>query len=285
MCEFCTQHGEGKVWYLEARNHSRETMHRLGVEERHQSHSGSFEDSIIRLYTLYDKLSPLWRRVGWLKRAGHDWAVRKYKKKHYGQIVPREHVHRIFEMTQSIVRLPCTCRRFVRGKPEARYCFGLGLGPAGYRESDPFRADLEVLTPAEAAALTDACQRDENLIHTVWTMPTPFVATICNCSHRDCGALFTTYRMGIEVLFPGEHKAVVSDARCRRCNRCVTACPFGAITPGRGRLPAAVLPQLCQGCGLCRQACPDGALRLAGLDGHHAGDHDRDGTHGPPHLP
>ena len=26
MCEFCTQHGEGKKWYLQAKNYSQELL-------------------------------------------------------------------------------------------------------------------------------------------------------------------------------------------------------------------------------------------------------------------
>ena len=44
MCEFCLQHGEGKVWYLQAANHSRELMIKLRTEEILRRHAMRSEE-------------------------------------------------------------------------------------------------------------------------------------------------------------------------------------------------------------------------------------------------
>lgn len=263
MCRFCAEHGEGKAWYLEAANHSRELMERLRTEERLRRHARTFERSTIRLFSLYDRLEPVWRLLPPLRRLAHAWATRRQLPRHFGQVLTREHAHRVFSLAGRIVRLPCTCRRFVRGKPEARYCFGLGFDPHRVYGGLPgYRGDFEELTPREASALTDRFQREEGLVHTVWTMPTPFVSTLCNCSRADCGAFLTTYGLGIDVLFPGHQRARVSPDLCRGCRGCLKACPFGALAWGATPGKVVVLATRCQGCGVCRDACPDGALTM-----------------------
>ncbi len=263
MCEFCAQHGEGKVWYLEAANHSRELMERLGTERLLRRQAGTFERSTLRLYSLYDRLEPVWKALPPLRRLAHAWASRRQKRRHFGQVVPAEHLPRILELAGSIVRLPCTCRRFMKGRREARYCFGLGFDPWRVYDGLPgYEGDFEILPAAEASALMERFQREEGLVHTVWTMPTPFVASVCNCSPDSCGALFTRHRLGIEVLFPGERTAVVDPARCRGCRACLAACPFKALLFDHASGRVAVRPELCQGCGVCRRACPDDAIVL-----------------------
>ncbi len=57
----------------------------------------------------------------------------------------------------------------------------------------------------------------------------------------------------------GEHKpaqvAVVIEADCIGCTKCIQACPVDAIV-GANKLMHAVLDPLCTGCELCVPACP-----------------------------
>jgi len=46
------------------------------------------------------------------------------------------------------------------------------------------------------------------------------------------------------------------------CDKCVKACPAGALYVSNGRIEAA--PELCAGCGLCIPACPTGVFKLDG---------------------
>ncbi len=88
MCEFCLKHGEGKKWYLEAKNYSDDLASDVGSRQmitkffQHPDAASQFVESTERLQTL-----PKFVR---------DWLVylvtRKQKKVHYGQVVPIEDV-------------------------------------------------------------------------------------------------------------------------------------------------------------------------------------------------
>ena len=49
--------------------------------------------------------------------------------------------------------------------------------------------------------------------------------------------------------------ALVDEARCIGCARCIDACPVDAIVGARG-LMHTVVARLCVGCDLCLPACP-----------------------------
>ena len=49
--------------------------------------------------------------------------------------------------------------------------------------------------------------------------------------------------------------ALIDEARCIGCARCIDACPVDAIVGARG-LMHTVVARLCVGCDLCLPACP-----------------------------
>ena len=49
--------------------------------------------------------------------------------------------------------------------------------------------------------------------------------------------------------------ALVDEARCIGCTRCIDACPVDAIVGAQG-LMHTVVERWCIGCGLCPPACP-----------------------------
>ena len=52
-----------------------------------------------------------------------------------------------------------------------------------------------------------------------------------------------------------ETAALVDEARCIGCTRCIAACPVDAIVGAQG-LMHTVVEAWCIGCGLCPPACP-----------------------------
>lgn len=63
----------------------------------------------------------------------------------------------------------------------------------------------------------------------------------------------------------GEHRppevALVVEADCIGCTKCIQACPVDAII-GASKLMHVVIEPLCTGCGLCVPACPVDCIRM-----------------------
>jgi len=53
--------------------------------------------------------------------------------------------------------------------------------------------------------------------------------------------------------------------RCRKCELCIGACPYGVRMKNTESDEIIVKEALCQGCGACVVACPSGAARLTGF--------------------
>jgi len=53
----------------------------------------------------------------------------------------------------------------------------------------------------------------------------------------------------------------VQIADCRKCGRCASVCPFGAIQWQKGAYPE-VVEALCAGCGACSAECPFDAIKM-----------------------
>ncbi len=267
MCEFCLKHGEGKKWYLQAKNYSDDL---LSDARRRQMIQEFFEhpDPAEQFIERTEKLETLPKFV-------REWYVylitRKQKKIHYGQVVPIEDIEHIFKLTNSIVRIACYCRYSTVGK-EKRYCYGISLSPEGSLAeiikgldtsflTGPETAGVEKLTREEALAAFRAHER-EGLCHTVWTFRTPFIGGICNCDRSDCWAMRFTMSRGIPVMFRGEYVGQVDADACNGCRECMRQCQFGALQYSAANKKASIDPRWCYGCGICRAVCKQKAIRL-----------------------
>jgi ferredoxin len=267
VCEFCVQHGEGKKWYLQAKNYSADLLN----DARRREFIRGFFSRPEELGRDSSQLAKLRRAPAFVQRMVKARVVRRMKKWHFGQVLPLEDVAEVFGFVNSIVRVPCVCRHVTLGK-EARYCYGVSVGPGdrfgellrGLDSSfltGPDTAGLEKLNREEALKLL-AEHEQEGLCHTVWTFVAPFIGGICNCDRSDCMAMRATVTHDLKVMFRAEYVAEVNSDLCRGCRACMRVCQFGALAYSAANKKAFVDQMVCYGCGVCRSACSADALSL-----------------------
>jgi ferredoxin len=273
MCEFCVQHGEGKKWYVQARNYSADL---LDDARRRQFLLGGLAESPEAMRKMADEFDTGFDRLnqapGFVRRVLRWRFTRSAKKRHFGQVVPIEEVEQILGFVASIVRLPCSCRQGVL-HTEQRYCYGISMLPpgegllgdflrrGGYRDG-PYAAGLETLSEEQALANFREHER-ESLCHTVWTFVTPFIGSVCNCDRSECLAIRSTVTHGLPMIFRAEYVAAIDPDLCTGCRACMRACQFGAIGYSAALDKATIEPRLCYGCGICRAHCTREAITLS----------------------
>jgi ferredoxin len=268
MCEFCHQHGEGKKWYLQAKNYSEDLLSDLRRRDyvtnfiRHPGHSA---DGI-------EKLGALRKLPGFVQAVVNPYIANRQKRVHFGQVVPLEECEKIFNSLSSIVRIACYCRHTTVGT-EQRYCYCLSMAPRGGALAriigdagvsyltGPDTAGLEVLS-AEQALKSFREHEREGLCHTVWTFITPFIGAICNCDRTDCLAMRSTIGYGFPIMFRSEYVAEIDPAACNGCRHCMQVCQFGALSYSAASKQTRVDPRKCFGCGICRSSCERSAITL-----------------------
>ncbi len=265
MCEFCTQHGDGKKWYLEASNYASDLETDLERRGFMVEFVTGFDRRMSRGIKLLDIVKASPRPI---RRVVRTVAARSQKRDHFGQPVPIEDCEQILDIASSIVQLPCVCRHFAK-RPERGYCLAITVNPADGALAEAFRgyddgpdtSKFQRLTKEEALDVLRRCEA-EGLMHSIWTFKTPFISAICNCDlGSGCMAMKTTVDYGLQVMWKGEYVAAVDAEACVACGACFDRCPFSAISPDISRR-AVVDQRACYGCGTCRSACKKGAIRL-----------------------
>jgi ferredoxin len=270
MCEFCTEHGEGKKWYLQMKNYSKELLHEdlsarqksvIGTETRSEWLNlfwDGFVMPAITGVTQPDKIT----EEGPVIPPSEDEIVARRMVQHFGQVLPIEDVERVIDMVDSITRMPCGCRFINTGKADKRYCFGLGVDKWAILGKYPDAASsLEVLDKTEARKVFRRFDQ-EGLVHSIWTGVTPYVIGLCNCD-RDCGA-YKGYieRRGSPRFFRAEYICQVDWDLCTGCKSCMSQCQFGAQFYSSALGKVYIDPHRCFGCGVCRAECQYDAIRL-----------------------
>ena len=263
MCEFCTKHGEGKKWYLQMRNYADELLHEpLSASEQQITSAKTRLEWANRFWRGFvmpaiTGSTPVTEAATFAAQSPEDAKV-----EHCGQVLPIEDVERVFDMVDSITRMPCGCRFYSTGLTDKRYCFGLGIDRWGVLGRFPEAASsLEVLDRQEALRIIRGYD-EEGLYHSVWTGVTPYVIGVCNCD-RDCGA-YQGYlaNPGAVDFFRAEYVGVVDWDRCTGCKSCMSQCQFGSLHYSSALGKVAIEPARCFGCGVCRAACPNDAIAL-----------------------
>ena len=255
MCEFCTQHGEGKKWFLAMENYSRELLE----QDNRREYMAHFLNHFV------EETAPGIRQIESVMRTPVYPAVRAVlnhnaRRDHFGQVVTIEEVEQILHMTGEVVRLPCVCRRLTTGNLNAHYCYGLSVDARlNGMLDDSF--SLEILKPDEALAAIRKLDK-EGLMHSVWTFKTPYLGGLCNCD-QDCMAYRVNYSRGyFKNMFRGEAIASVDAEACNGCKVCIRQCQFGAMRYSAANKKVLVDVRACYGCGVCRAACNHDAIQM-----------------------
>jgi ferredoxin len=266
MCEFCTKHGEGKIWYKNAANYA----HDLLSDLKRRSYIENFLSSTFSEgFRTLGRLETIFRKKGRIPKAVETAMINKAKEEHFGQVLPIEEIRELVKKSDTVVRMPCACRWDI-GKKEVRCCYAISYGPEAWYENIDMGyfgktsdEGLESLS-ADTAIQQMEEMEEQGAVHTIWTMMTPFIGAICNCSLDECLAMRTLSRIHVETMSRAEHVAVVNEELCNGCGLCDLHCYFKAIDgiTESGRSLARIDPHRCFGCGLCRRACGTGAISL-----------------------
>lgn len=274
MCEFCTEHGEGKKWYLQIKNYSDVLLHEelsasqkeiVGVTTRLESLARFFESTVIpatagvsRRQDGSPQATPSTQPPA--VQLSEDEILARRKIKHFGQVLPIEDVKAVIDMVSSITRIPCGCRFITTGKTDQRYCFGLGVDKWGILGKFPdVASSLEVLDKEEAKRIFRHYD-EEGLVHSIWTDVTPYVAVMCNCDHDCLGYRRYIAQGGPPYFFRAEYVCQVDWDLCTGCKSCMMQCQFGAQFYSSALAKVYIDPTRCFGCGVCRAACPNDAI-------------------------
>jgi ferredoxin len=276
MCEFCTEHAEGKKWYLEMKNYSDELLHEelhgkkrdvAGTNSRIKWLQRFFENFII---PAVPRASTAEKSAGASPTTGQGTQtqpseqdiVAARKIVHFGQVLPIEDVEEVINMVNSITRMPCGCRYMLTGKSDQRYCFGFALDRLGILGKFPDAASsFEVLDKEKVKKIFREYDA-EGLVHSIWTGVTPYILGMCNCD-RDCGAYRGyIYAKGPPSFFRAEYVCQVNIELCNGCKSCMSQCQFGAQFYSSALARVYIDPARCFGCGVCRASCPTGAINI-----------------------
>jgi ferredoxin len=266
VCEFCTRHGDGKIWYKNNANYAQDL---LSDVRRKAFIEGFLESTIKDGFTVLGRLESLYRKKGRLHPSIVSKMEAQARDEHFGQVLPIEEIRELVMKAMTVVRMPCACR-WTAARKEVRCCYGISYGPEPwYKDLDmryfgsPTSEGLETVRAEEAIAQMKGLE-EHGAIHTIWTMVTPFIGAVCNCTAVECMAMRTVCGLGVETMARAEYAAVVDESLCTGCGLCAEVCQFGAIASVRrgGEDMAAVDAHKCFGCGLCRNACTVEAIAL-----------------------
>jgi len=266
MCEFCTKHGEGKIWYKNAANYANDLLSDL----RRRKYIENFLSSAFRDgFQTLGRLEAIFKKKGRLPETVKTALINKSKKEHFGQVLPIEEVSELVNKASAVVRMPCACR-FNIEKKEVRCCYAISYSSeAWYKDIDMGyfgKASNEGLesVDTEKAIKQMKEMEEQGAIHTIWTMMTPFIGAVCNCSLDECLAMRTFSRINVETMAKAEYVAIVNEKLCNGCGLCDTICQFNAILSitKNGKQFSRIDPVRCFGCGLCRRVCSTNAISL-----------------------
>ena len=266
MCDWCQQHRDGKKWYLNIKNYSKEFLKDKAVVEAANAFFQNIESATDMGPGKADLLN--------LKNDDQFSESVAAKKQaistltpHRGQVVPLEDVRKIIKLAGPIAKVACVCRRAFRASFEEKTCIPVGPVFLEYAKEWPdyTRGGIDYISKEEAVELMEGFN-EKGYVHTFWRdFRSPAVVGFCNCEFPTCGALRARRFMGSWYNFfirKAEYVAMHDYDKCTGCGSCVQRCQFSAITYSPYLEKAIFDMKKCAGCGLCRTVCEQGAIKL-----------------------
>ncbi|MFZ5644407.1 MAG: ATP-binding protein [Bacillota bacterium] len=265
MCQYCADHGHGKVWYKNARNYARQ-MYKLRKREgasdpRHKEMDPESQASLIVAQAIEAKTADPDRYPELLKTAN-----RLVMQSTVGQVVTLQEAMDIVELASPIALMSCVCRKMTRGRVEdderSYTCMGLGIGMFKWdRWPERYKGGVEFITPEQAREWLGKWNK-KGMMHSIMTHGTPYIGGICNCDYPDCLPIRYRLDYGVNHMIKGHWVAKVNYDKCNGCGICVSRCQFGAIkmevTTGKTNIDL----MRCFGCGLCETGCRHQAVTM-----------------------
>ncbi len=278
MNEFHQKYGNGGKWYLNPENYD---DHFLDDPARCKYIHDFYAD--MASHDARKNMQKVVEQDASLQPSEFEKVIRDRMKRqkdiHYGQVVPVEEIEQILKMCNTIMRFACLCRYMYEEGAEFRSCYLLSTVEnsrlkeimadthAEYLDGSAVQG-IEIVEKEEA--IRHFREMDKmGLIHTVWTLHTPYTATICNCDPVHCSALYTsTKNRHNSTLFMADYIAEIDETKCVGCRKCKMACQFAALEYSPLRKKVSVNASRCIGCGVCRVQCPKGAVSLTDRESH-----------------
>nr|MDO8133382.1 4Fe-4S binding protein [Candidatus Njordarchaeum guaymaensis] len=258
MCDWCVKHGDGKIWYLNAKNYSRKMY-----KERKAEAKGGSDTDLQR--TVLEYLRNAISNIGTEQWPSVKKSVEGFlHSTHFGQVVPLQDMEKVLDIAWPIATMTCACRRQARGLSDEEnfHCMGIGVGMYKWeRWPDTYRGGVNFIPPKEAKDFIQKLNK-KGIVHTAWTFGTPYIGGICNCEYECCYGLRGRLDYDLKVLFKGHYVALLDPGKCNGCRLCVSRCQFGAIkySPSFEKISIDLLK--CFGCGLCETGCARKAIHL-----------------------
>ena len=260
MCQWCVAHGDGKIWYKNAKNYARK-MYKVRKEAASsrpevspQTQAELIIEEVIEARDAKPEEYPKLKKN--VERMLHTV--------HFGQVLPLQDIKDVMDIAYPIAKMTCACRRRVRGlrDEENFYCMGLGVGMYKWeRWPELYRGGVEFMSPEEAKKWLEDMNK-LGTVHTVWTFGTPYIGGVCNCEYPVCLGIRNRLDYDIQILVKGEYAAKIDYRKCDGCGACVKRCQFGAAKMEISLDKANIDMFKCFGCGLCETACQKKAVTL-----------------------
>lgn len=172
-------------------------------------------------------------------------------------VVPIEVAKDIIRNTTDMAVSPCVCRS-VRGNCDnpIMTCFGLNF----YGQLKK-KAGERSVSKEEALAVADMAH-ERGLVSVIESCVQPYQDNLCFCCPCCCMPLTlkTQYHVPF-VNYNGPYLPVFEEEKCVHCQKCVKACPVGAMSFDANGKRHIDLDK-CLGCGLCESNCPNKIGRM-----------------------